>query len=281
MSGLGIATPSGPPAHTVSRAGYPDIPRGPIRAAIGLVRRTGTARQFTIPRPPPGPAAFARAVLTGADGSPGHVASWHITLAVAQEVTRHMKFQDNRATPGRPRGAVGCAHFTRVIGAVHAGDVTVWASKSIASPGVENVVELVSVGILSAGQRIHPLRHPPRRLRRRAIFNITLTPSNPLVALLSMIGPKPTGDRSSTLPAIRSADCTRATSSRYRLERQLPEIISSRKEDDSRNPIANDVDTTVKTRSYTSQITTMLQRPAVTCEDRQLGRGRMSSDVAA
>ena len=124
-------------------------------------------------------------------------ATSHSGPAAAQEVTYQVEFEGNWTTASTPGGVVRGAHFTTLIGAVHSGDVTFWSSGSMASPGVEDVAELGSVGLFRSEVRASP--HTRSVIhegvsgggRGRATFTITLTPSHPRVTLLSMIGPSP------------------------------------------------------------------------------------------
>ena len=113
------------------------------------------------------------------------------------EATYDVTFQGNWTTASTPGGVVGGAHFTTLIGAVHGGGVTFWRSGERATPGVELVAEIGSVGTFRSEVQASPHARSiiqagvSRGGTGSATFTITLDGSSPLVTLLSMIGPSP------------------------------------------------------------------------------------------
>ena len=113
------------------------------------------------------------------------------------EATYDVTFQGNWTTASTPGGVVGGAHFTTLIGAVHSGGVTFWRSGERATPGVELVAEIGSVGTFRSEVQASPHARSiiqagvSRGGTGSATFTITLDGSSPLVTLLSMIGPSP------------------------------------------------------------------------------------------
>ena len=109
-----------------------------------------------------------------------------------------MTFQGEWTTRSTPGGVVGSAHFTTLIGAVHNREVTFWRSGGKATPGIEGVAELGSIGtfrseINARGTDVASVIQQPVGFggRGRATFEIEVTADHPLVTLVSMIGPSP------------------------------------------------------------------------------------------
>ena len=92
----------------------------------------------------------------------------------------------------------GGAHFTQVIGATHNSATTIWVSGGTASPGVERVAELGSVGTLvseiggNANANI-VVRAGTSFISPTATVSGTFTANSsyPLVSVLSMVAPTP------------------------------------------------------------------------------------------
>lgn len=121
--------------------------------------------------------------------------------AYAQDTAAYtVKFEGNWTLASTPGGVVGGAHFTTLIGAVHASSVTFWSSGGKATPGVEYVAELggtstfrseVNTAISSGTAKSVVQKGVSGGGRGSATFEVTFTKNYPLLTLLSMIGPSP------------------------------------------------------------------------------------------
>ena len=128
----------------------------------------------------------------------GPVAAGLFALPAASQVaTYRVTFNGNWTLASTPGGVVSGAHFTTLIGGVHGSGVSFWDAGQFASPGVESVAELGATGTFRSEVAASP--HTLSVIEQgvagggtgTATFTISATRAQPLVTLLSMIGPSP------------------------------------------------------------------------------------------
>ena len=113
------------------------------------------------------------------------------------EATYEVTFQGNWTAASTPGDSVEDAYFTTLIGAVHNDGVTFWRCGGRATPGVELVAETGETTRFAADVKTNP--HAGKVIRQRIgqggtsskTFTIHVTADQPLITLLSMIGPSP------------------------------------------------------------------------------------------
>ena len=118
-------------------------------------------------------------------------------IAHAQSVTYQVTFKGQWTTTATPGGVPGGAHFSPLIGAVHNDQVTFWSAGGTASAGIESMAEVGGTGTLKS--EINASEHARSVIERSgnigatgsATVNITLTPTHPLVTLVTMVAPSP------------------------------------------------------------------------------------------
>ena len=144
--------------------------------------------------------AFSRLVvaLLATAGLGGWLAAPAQGQSNGDSATYTVTFQGEWTTSSTPGGVVGDAHFTTLIGAVHNREVTFWSPGGTATPGIEGVAELGSIGtfrseIDAKGADVASVIQQSVGFggRGSATFEIEVTAAHPLVTLVSMIGPSP------------------------------------------------------------------------------------------
>ena len=141
--------------------------------------------------------AFSRRVVAvhAAAGLAGWLAAPAEGQSNGDSATYTVTFQGEWTTSSTPGGVVGSAHFTTLIGAVHNREVTFRSSGGMATPRIETVAELGSIGtfrdeINAQGTDVASVIRQSVGFggRGSATFEIEVTTDHPLVTLVSMIG---------------------------------------------------------------------------------------------
>ena len=119
-------------------------------------------------------------------------------IAHAQSATYRVTFEGKWTTSVTPGGVPGGAHFTTLIGAVHNDQVTFWSSGGTASAGIESMAEIGGTSTLkseitTAGSNAHATieKSISSGGTATATVDITVTPTHPLVTLVTMVAPSP------------------------------------------------------------------------------------------
>ena len=119
-------------------------------------------------------------------------------IAHAQSATYRVTFEGKWTTSVTPGGVPGGAHFTTLIGAVHNDQVTFWSSGGTASAGIESMAEIGGTSTLkseitAAGSNAHATieKSISSGGTATATVDITVTPTHPLVTLVTMVAPSP------------------------------------------------------------------------------------------
>ena len=120
--------------------------------------------------------------------------------AHAQSATYRVTFEGKWTTTATAPGVAvpGGAHFSPLIGAVHNAQVTFWSSGGTASAGIESMAEVggtstLKTEITTAGSDASSTIERSGNIGATATVtvDITLSPSHPLVTLVTMIAPSP------------------------------------------------------------------------------------------
>ena len=116
----------------------------------------------------------------------------------AQSATYRVTFQGRWTTSVTPGGLPSGAHFSPLIGAVHNDSVTFWSSGGTASAGVESMAEVGGTSALkseinAAGSEASSTIERSGTVGATATVtvDITVSPTHPLVTLVTMIAPSP------------------------------------------------------------------------------------------
>ena len=119
--------------------------------------------------------------------------------AHAQSATYRVTFEGKWTTAATATGVAvpSGAHFSPLIGAVHNAQVTFWSSGDTASAGIESMAEVGGTSTLKS--EINANSHALSVIERSdnigttatVTVDITLSPSHPLVTLVTMIAPSP------------------------------------------------------------------------------------------
>ncbi len=118
--------------------------------------------------------------------------------AHAQSAPYQVTFEGNWTTTATPDGVPAGAHFSPLIGAVHNDQVTFWQSGGTASTGIESMAEIGGTSALkseitNAGSAASSTieRSGNIGVTAEVTVDITLSPTHPLVTLVTMIAPSP------------------------------------------------------------------------------------------
>ena len=116
----------------------------------------------------------------------------------AQSATYRVTFQGKWTTSVTSGGLPSGAHFSPLIGAVHNDSVTFWSSGGTASAGVESMAEVGGTSALkseinAAGSEASSTIERSGTVGATATVtvDITVSPTHPLVTLVTMIAPSP------------------------------------------------------------------------------------------
>ena len=116
----------------------------------------------------------------------------------AQSAPYQVTFEGNWTTTATPDGVPAGAHFSPLIGAVHNDQVTFWQSGGTASVGIESMAEIGGTSALKseitgAGSAASStIEHSGNiGVTAEVTLDITLSPTHPLVTLVTMIAPSP------------------------------------------------------------------------------------------
>ena len=116
----------------------------------------------------------------------------------AQSATYRVTFQGKWTTSVTSGGLPSGAHFSPLIGAVHNDSVTFWSSGGTASAGIESMAEIGGTSTLkseinAAGSEASSTIERSGNVGATATVtvDITLSPTHPLVTLVTMIAPSP------------------------------------------------------------------------------------------
>lgn len=110
-----------------------------------------------------------------------------------------VRFESTWSSSTQPNAFPAGAHYSPLIGAVHASGATFWEPGGISSQGMERMAELGSRTVLrnevnaeiSAGAALSVIEGPGIGTPATADLSIELTPEFPLVTLVTMIAPSP------------------------------------------------------------------------------------------
>ena len=118
--------------------------------------------------------------------------------AHAQSATYRVTFEGRWTTTATPDGVPGGAHFSPLIGAVHNDKVTFWNSGGTASAGIESMAELggtdtFKAEIVAAGSNAGAVIERMGNIGATATVtaDFMVTPTHPLVTLVTMVAPSP------------------------------------------------------------------------------------------
>ena len=118
--------------------------------------------------------------------------------AHAQSATYRVTFEGRWTTIATPDGVPGGAHFSPLISAVHNDQATFWSSGGTASAGIESMAELggtdtLKAEIAAAGSNAGAVIERMGNIGATATVtaDFTVTPTHPLVTLVTMVAPSP------------------------------------------------------------------------------------------
>ncbi len=123
-----------------------------------------------------------------------------VGIAHAQSATYRVTFEGEWTTTATQMGVPvpSGAHFSPLIGAVHNDQVTFWSEGDMASAGIESMAEVGGTNTLKS--EINASAHALSVIERggnigatgsATVNTVTLTPTHPLVTLVTMVAPSP------------------------------------------------------------------------------------------